>query len=184
MPQVAVTGEEDEVDSLDPEVWRWIWLVTAVLFGAGEIVIAGSFFLAPFAIGAAVAAILGFLGVSVVIQWVAFVGVSIASFAALRPLARRLDESGPSLGIGSNRQLGQRARVLETIEPDDDGGMVRLGADRWRADAVGDQIIPAGTDVTVVEVRGTRLVVAPVDAADPAVADPPFADGGAPATDA
>ncbi|MCB0963935.1 MAG: NfeD family protein [Acidimicrobiales bacterium] len=172
---------------MDPEVWRWIWLVAAVVFGVGEIAIAGSFFLAPFALGAGVAAILGFLGVPVVVEWVAFVGVSGASFMALRPLARRLDQSGPPLGIGSYRQIGQRARVLETIEPDDDGGMVRLGPDRWRADSVDDQVIPAGTTVTVIEVRGTRLVVAPAADADPAVAtpaDPPLADGGDPAADA
>lgn len=167
------------MDSMDPDVWRWIWLIAAVVFGVGEIAIAGSFFLAPFALGAGVAAILGFLGVSVVIQWVAFVAVSGASFLALRPLAKRLDESGPTLGIGSYRQIGQKGRVLETIEPDLDGGMVRLGPDQWRADSVDGQIIPEGSTVTVVEVRGTRLVVTP--AADSAIstpADPPLPDGG------
>ena len=174
------------MDSMEPEFWRWIWLGAAVLFGVGEIAIAGSFFLAPFAIGAGIAAILAFLGVPVVVEWLAFVGVSGAAFLAMRPLARRLDESGPSLGIGSNRQLGQRARVLETIEPDDDGGMVRLGPDRWRADSVDGRVIPADTTVVVVEVRGTRLVVAPETDADPALTDPadaPLTDGGTPATD-
>ena len=42
------------MDSGDPEVWRWIWLIAAVVFGVGEMAVAGSFFLAPFAIGATV----------------------------------------------------------------------------------------------------------------------------------
>ena len=37
----------------DPEVWRWIWLVAAVLFAIGEMGSPGSFFLLPFAAGAA-----------------------------------------------------------------------------------------------------------------------------------
>ncbi len=34
------------------ETWRWIWLGAAVAFTVGEIAVAGSFFLLPFAAGA------------------------------------------------------------------------------------------------------------------------------------
>ena len=40
-------------------------LIAAIVFGLGEIAVAGSFFLAPFAVGAAVAALLAFAGVDV-----------------------------------------------------------------------------------------------------------------------
>src|SRR5690606_4830686 len=50
------------VDMGSPEFWRWVWLVAAAVFTLGEMAVAGSFFLAPFAIGAAVAAILAFAG--------------------------------------------------------------------------------------------------------------------------
>ena len=36
----------------DSAVWAVIWLVAAAAFGIGEILIAGSFFLLPFAAGA------------------------------------------------------------------------------------------------------------------------------------
>lgn len=143
----------------DPEVWRWIWLIAAVVFAIGEISIAGSFFLAPFALGAAVASILAFAGVDLGPQWIAFVVISGALLAAMRPLAHRLDQSQQAPGVGSSRQIGQRARVIESIDGPHDSGFVMLGAERWRAESADGSMIPEGTAVLVTEVRGTRVLV-------------------------
>ncbi len=52
---------EREGESLmDPEVWRWVWLAAAAAFIVGEITVAGTFFLLPFGLGAAVAAVFTF----------------------------------------------------------------------------------------------------------------------------
>lgn len=152
----------------DPDTWCWIWLIATVAFGLGEMAVAGSFFLAPFAIGAGVATILAFAGVPVSVEWIAFLGVSVASFAALRPLAKRLDREGPTLGIGAHRQVGQTARVIEAIDGAADLGSVMLGAEHWRAESTDGHHIPVGATVSVVEVRGTRLLVRH----DPTVAAP------------
>ena len=66
----------------DPEQWRWVWMVAAVVFLVGEMASPGSFFLLPFAVGAGIAAILAFADVDLVWQWLAFVGLSAAFFAA------------------------------------------------------------------------------------------------------
>ena len=55
-----------------PEQWRWVWIVAAAVFAVGEMSTPGSFFMAPFAVGALVAAALSFAGVSVAASWVAF----------------------------------------------------------------------------------------------------------------
>ena len=149
------------MESGDPEAWRWIWLAAMVVFGIGEMGVAGSFFLAPFAIGAAVAAVLAFAGVDLGIEWAAFLGVSVVVFLALRPVARRLDAEGPVLGVGSHRQVGQRARVIEPIDGEHDHGVVMLGRERWRAESADGRPIPVQTTVVVTEVRGTRVVVSP-----------------------
>jgi membrane protein implicated in regulation of membrane protease activity len=146
---------------MDPENWPWIWLIVAVSCGAGEIAIAGSFFLAPFALAAAVTAILAFVGVGVGLQWVVFVVLSGALLLALRPLARRLDETTPTTGIGAGRQVGQQARVIEAIDGIGEEGFVMLGAERWRAESADGDPIPEGTTVVVTEVRGTRVLVVP-----------------------
>lgn len=149
------------MDTGSPEFWRWVWLVGAVVFGIGELSMAGSFFLGPFAIGALVAALLAFLGVGVAIEWIVFIGVSVAVLLALRPIARRLDREGPVLGIGSHRQIGQVARVVVPIDPDAHTGTVRLGGETWRAESADGRSVAAGSLVSVVEVRGTRLLVRP-----------------------
>jgi membrane protein implicated in regulation of membrane protease activity len=99
----------------DPEQWRWIWPVGAVAFALGEMATPGSFFLAPFALGAAVAAVLAFADVFVVVEWTAVVVVSVACLLALRRLARRLDRHAQTEGIGSRRLIGRRGTVLRAI---------------------------------------------------------------------
>lgn len=143
-----------------PETWRWIWLVAAAVFAAGEMAIAGSFFLAPFAIGAAVATVLAFADVGLAGEWAAFVAVSFGTFAAMRPLAKRLDRDGGSDGIGSKRLIGQKATVLEAIPGGHhELGLVRVHREEWRAETVDGVPVEVGAHVSVVEQRGTRLVV-------------------------
>ncbi|HUR78695.1 MAG TPA: NfeD family protein [Acidimicrobiales bacterium] len=141
-----------------PEVWRWVWLVAAVLFAIGEMATPGSFFLLPFAVGAGVAAGLALLDVSVVVQWAAFVGTSVVALAALRPIARRLDRDGQADGVGSRRLIGQTAVVLEDIEAHG-SGLVRVGPEEWRAVASPASDIAAGARVRITDVQGTRVVV-------------------------
>ena len=147
----------------DPELWRWVWLGAAVVFGLGEMSSPGSFFLAPFAIGAAFAALLSFIGAPVGLAWLVFVIVSFGAFAALRPLARRLDAAGGNpRGVGAGRLVGESGVVLLPVPPGPDAvGLVRVGREEWRAQSADGSPIPEDTQVTVVEVRGTRVVVFP-----------------------
>jgi len=152
----------------DPELWRWIWLGTVVVFVLGEAATAGTFFLLPFGIGAAAAAMLAFAGLGVGLEWLAFVAVSAASVAALRPLAKRLDAGTPVLGVGAKRWQGETAVVLQDIPAGTAAtGLVRVGREEWRAESVDGSAIAVGTVVRVVDVIGTRLRVWPVDRSIP-----------------
>jgi membrane protein implicated in regulation of membrane protease activity len=142
----------------EPETWRWIWLGAAVLFGIGEMATPGAFFLAPFAVGAVIASALAFADVALPIQWAAFVGISVAAFVAMRPLARRLDRDEGSDGIGSRRLIGKPGTVLEAIEPGH-LGLVRVDREEWRAEATDRSAVPAGAPVVVTDVEGTRVIV-------------------------
>jgi membrane protein implicated in regulation of membrane protease activity len=144
----------------DPEVWRWIWLVAIGVFGLGEALIAGSFFLLPFAAGAVVATIVAFSGAGIAAQWVSFVAVSIVGSLALIPLRRRLDRVEPQNGVGARRLIGQEAVVLTDV-PAGPGavGEVRVGRETWRAESRDQLAIAMGTTVRVVEVRGTAVIV-------------------------
>jgi membrane protein implicated in regulation of membrane protease activity len=143
-----------------PDEWRWVWIIATAVFAVGEMATPGSFFLAPFAIGAFVAAILAFADVSVTIEWAVFLIVSIAALAALRPVARRLDLNAVDHGVGSRRLVGTRATVLKAIPGDDELGLVRLDREEWRAQSTDGTPIPVGATVRVADVQGTRVLVA------------------------
>jgi membrane protein implicated in regulation of membrane protease activity len=149
----AVAGQGGT--SLDNEVWRWLWTIFAIVMGVGEMFTAG-FFLLPFAIGAGAAAILAWLDVAVVAQWLVFFGVSALSFAYLRRYITRQDQ-GIQPQVGANRWIGTEGVVLDPIDPTTGSGMVRILNEQWRATA--PQRIETGSRVIVTDVQGTRLFV-------------------------
>lgn len=150
--------KEDAVE--DPNLWRWLWLGIAVVLGIGEMLTAG-FFMLPFAIGAAIAALLAWAQVALVVQLVVFIAVSLAAVVALRRFA--WGDREPSYPVGVKRFVGARGVVIEVIDPRTGSGRVRLGkGELWSADSDLGTVIQPGTPVRVVEVRGTHLVVEPV----------------------
>ena len=149
----------------DPEIWRWIWLAAAVLLGIGELA-TGGLFLLPFALAAVAALLLSLVGFPLLVQMTAFVVVAVATVAAFRPLARRSREGGTVDGIGASRLTGRHALVLSAIGHDD-AGEIRVDAEEWRAVSADGSPIPAGVEVTIVEMRGTRAVVRPLTEIDP-----------------
>ncbi len=149
----------------DPDLWQWVWLGAALVFGLGEMASPGSFFLAPFAVGAAFAAAAALLGAATGLSWLVFLVVSAVSFAALRPLARRLDASGGNpLGVGARRLVGEQGLVLQDIPAGlDEVGLIRVGREEWRAQSPDGTPIPKDNRVVIAEVRGTRVVVYPTE---------------------
>lgn len=135
-----------------------IWLIVAVAFGVGEIATLG-FFLAPFAGGALVAAAVAGAGAPTAVAWIAFLVVSIALLATLRPIALRHRRQAPLLRMGTAALVGRHATVLERVA--EDQGSVRLDGEIWTARPYDeDQVFEAGTRVQVLEIRGATALVA------------------------
>lgn len=153
----------------DPDTWRWVWLITALVFAVGEMATPGSFILLPFALGALAASGISLLDVSLAGEWAVFVGVTVATLVALRPVSRRLDRTSEDHGIGSRRLLGQEATVVEDIPGSSDLGLglVLINREEWRAESTDGTPIPTGTHVRIADVRGTRVVVAPAGSLSP-----------------
>jgi membrane protein implicated in regulation of membrane protease activity len=140
-------------------VWI-IWLLAACLLGVGEMH-QGGFYLAPFALGAAVAALLSILGVGVGLSAIAFLISSGIVFATLRPVARRHRQLPPSIRTGAAALIGRHAMVLERIANDEGVGCVRIeGGEVWTARSFDeDEVIDVGERVEVVEIRGATALV-------------------------
>ena len=140
------------------QVWV-IWLIAAGILGVGEMH-QGGFYLAPFALGAALAAIVSLLGAGAALAAVVFVATSTLVFATLRPVARRHRRLPPSIRTGAAALIGRPAIVLERIANDEGVGCVRIGGEVWTARSYDDdEVIDAGERVEVVEIRGATALV-------------------------
>jgi membrane protein implicated in regulation of membrane protease activity len=150
---------------LESADWLWVWIGAAIVLAFAELVTPVLFFMISFAAGATLAAVVAALDGGVGAQWAAFVVASGAALAVLVPIGRRLSHrEGDEAQEGATRWVGRTAVVLEDIPAGPNSvGLVRLDRARWRAETDGDGPIAAGTSVEVLAVRGTRLVVAPLD---------------------
>jgi membrane protein implicated in regulation of membrane protease activity len=139
----------------------WIlWLIAAGLLGVGEMH-QGGFYLLPFALGAALAAVVSLLGVGAPLAAIVFVLASVIVIGALRPVARRHRRLPPAIRTGAAALVGRRAMVLERIANDEGVGCVRIeGGEVWTARSYDeDEVIAAGERVEVVEIRGATALV-------------------------
>src|SRR5215469_1022313 len=111
----------------------WIpWLAAACLLGIGEMH-QGAFYLAPFAAGAVLAALVSALGVGVGLSVVVFVLSSAIVFATLRPVAHRHRRLPPAIRTGAAALIGHKAIVLERISNGESVGCVKIDGEVWTA---------------------------------------------------
>jgi membrane protein implicated in regulation of membrane protease activity len=139
----------------------WIvWVVVACILGIGEMH-TGAFYMLPFAIGAALAAVVSLLGVGALLAVLVFVFASALVFGALRPVARRHRRLPPAIRTGAAALVGRRATVLERIANDEGVGCVKIeGGEVWTARSYDeDEVIDVGERVEVVEIKGATALV-------------------------
>ena len=140
----------------------WIlWLVAAALLGIGEMH-QGGFYLAPFALGAALAAVVSLLGVGALLAVLVFVLGSAIVFGDAAPGRRVVTAVCRPRSAPARRRSSDAARsVLERIANDEGVGCVRIeGGEVWTARSYDeDEVIDAGERVEVVEIRGATALV-------------------------
>ncbi len=134
-----------------------VWIIIAAIFAVGEIFTL-SLFLAPFAGGALVAALVAAIGAGAFAAWAAFLVASIALLLALRPVARRHLRQPGKLRTGTAALVGRPATVVERVGVD--AGCVRLEGEVWTARPYDeDDVFEPGKRVYVMEIRGATALV-------------------------
>jgi membrane protein implicated in regulation of membrane protease activity len=138
----------------------WVlWVILACAFGVGEM-LTTSFFLAPFALGAALAAVVSVAGGGSVAAVISFVVASLLVLAFVRPIARRHMKMPPQIRTGAAALIGKDAIVLERIENLEGVGCVRIDGEVWTARALyDDEVIEKGTRVQIVDIKGATALV-------------------------
>lgn len=153
------------MDLNDSGTWQWIWLVAAVALALGELAVPGTFFVISFAAGAALAAVVSFLGASVLVGWIVFVGGTAVALAVLVPIGRRMNQAPDGGPVGATRWQDQVGVVLTAIPAGPhETGIVRIQREEWRAESEDGAAVPVGAEVRVVGMDGTRVVVRPLGA--------------------
>jgi membrane protein implicated in regulation of membrane protease activity len=142
--------------------WWIFWAAVALLLAAGEIH-TQALYLLFVAVGAAVAAILGAVGLAIWVQVLAGAVASVAGVFAVRPALKRVMEGRltapyrfPGLAGGL---VGARAVTADTVGDEHHPGHAVLGNERWLAITDSPEPIPSDTAVVVAAVRGTTLLV-------------------------
>jgi membrane protein implicated in regulation of membrane protease activity len=137
---------------------EWVlWLIAAVVFAVGEVLTMG-FFLAPFAVGALVAAVVAAAGAGLVASGLVFLVISSVAFMGLRPIAKRHMKLPAELRTGTAALVGKTATVVEAI--DRDAGCVRIDGEIWTARPYDeDESFEPGQRVQVLQIRGATALV-------------------------
>ena len=112
-----------------------------------------------FAFGASAALILGLLGAAFWLQVAAFLVVSGALLALLRPMLRKYAKTTKT---NVDSIPGTQGLVTESIDNVAYQGQVKLGAMTWTARSSSGAPISAGTQVVVDRVEGVKVFVSPV----------------------
>ncbi|WP_369134361.1 NfeD family protein [Modestobacter sp. I12A-02662] len=130
-----------------------LWLIAAGVFAGGEVA-SLDLVLLMFAGGALGGMTVALVGGPVVLQLVAFVVVSAALLAVVRPIAKRhlLERTEEQLD-GVAALVGRTAVVSERV--DNESGHVRMGHDEWSARTLLDgEVHEVGAEVRIVQIEG------------------------------
>ena len=137
----------------------WVlWLIAAGLFVGGELLTL-DLVLLMFAGGALGGTAVALAGGAVAFQLIAFIAVSLALLAVVRPIAKRhLTERTPLQLDGVDGLIGRTAVVTRAV--DVEGGRIRMGADEWSARSQYDgEAFAVGMTVRILQIEGATAVV-------------------------
>ena len=134
-----------------------LWLILAALLAIGEVLTLG-FLLGLLALAAVAAGIVAALGGGIVLQFLVFIGASLASLAVLRPIAKRHLRTPTQLRTGTAALVGSKGVVTQRV--DDLSGQVKIGGELWSARAFMEgEIMEPGARVEVAKIEGATALV-------------------------
>jgi len=135
----------------------YVWTLIAIALAIGEL-LTTAFILGPIAVAALASAIVAAVGGGTAVQLVVFIVGSLASLAAVRPIAKRHLHLPAPVRTGTDALVGAKALVLQRV--DAEGGRVKIGGEEWSARSyLDDQVLEPGARVEVVKIEGATALV-------------------------
>ncbi len=138
-----------------------MWIIVAIGAFLIEIFTLGNLICVWFIFGALASALLAWLKVQAIWQYIAFFVVSIVSMLIIRPLAHNYLR-GNIVPTNSDRLIGKTTKLTKEITPEKWGEVIKGGV-KWSCVSVDNQPIPEGTNVKIIAIEGAKLVVKKMD---------------------
>ena len=136
----------------------WFWLIMAVIFLIVELLTLG--LTTIWFTGGAVAALISVVfGGGWLVSAVVFFAVSIAWLMLVRPIARK-SFNGKRTKTNAESLIGKTGIVFEEIDNINSKGRITVLGQEWAAGSISDDaVIPKGTKVKVLSIKGVKLIV-------------------------
>ena len=141
-------------------MWQ-IWLVIAGVCLVIEIMTAG-FLVFWLAIGALISMIVSLFTDSILIQTAVFVISSAILIFATKPFVKKFAKT-KNVKTNAFSIIGQNGIVTKEIDSINAKGQVKIDGETWSAVGKDDMDIPKGTEIEVVEIKGVKAIVKPVN---------------------
>jgi membrane protein implicated in regulation of membrane protease activity len=136
-----------------------IWVIVAAVLGVAELLTTTLAF-GLIAVAALVAAVVGAFHLSFALQLAAFAVAAGAGLGIVRPIAIKHVKQPPLLRTGTAALVGRSAIVLEEVT--EHGGRVRIDGEEWSSRPYDESlVIPVGTKVDVMQIKGATVLVYP-----------------------
>ena len=141
-------------------MWQ-IWLIIAGVCLIGEIMTTG-FLVFWLSIGALLSMIVSFFTDNIIIQTAVFVISSAILIFATKPFVKKFAKT-KDVKTNAFSIIGQNGIVTADIDSINSKGQIKVDGETWSAIGKNDMDIPKGTEIEVLEIKGVKAIVKPVN---------------------
>ena len=141
-------------------MWQ-IWLIIAGVCLIGEIMTTG-FLVFWLSIGALLSMIVSFFTDNIIIQTAVFVISSAILIFATKPFVKKFAKT-KDVKTNAFSIIGQNGIVTKDIDSINSKGQIKVDGETWSAIGKNDMDIPKGTEIEVLEIKGVKAIVKPVN---------------------
>ena len=143
-------------------IFMWqLWLIISGFFFILEIFTFG-FLVFWFGIGALFAMLVSFFVDNIIAQTTVFLITSTLLLFATRAFADKFAKTDDKNKTNAYALEGKIGKVIQTIDPVEGQGQIKIGGEIWSAKSLDDTCISQDTKVMVEKIDGVKAIVKPV----------------------
>ena len=140
-------------------MWMF-WLIATGIFFVGEMLTTG-FLIFWLGVGSLLALVVSLFTSNLFVQTAVFVISSILLIFATKPLTDKFSKKGV-VPTNVYTLAGKKGIVIETIDPKNGKGQIKVGGEIWSALCDESLVIPKDSEIEIVRIQGVKAYVNPI----------------------